>query len=95
MEPPQDRRIDRTDDGPRVFSVSELTGAVRRSLESDYGRVRVRGEISGMRRPSSGHLYFSLKDDRSQLRAVMFRGDATGLRFTPEDGIEVEGEGEI
>ncbi len=95
MEPPRDRHSTRANDDPRIFSVSELTGAVRRSLESTYGRVRVRGEISGMRRPSSGHLYFSLKDDRSQLRAVMFRGDAAGLRFTPADGLEVEGEGEV
>lgn len=95
MEPPQDNRAHRGADDPRIFSVSELAGAVKRSLESTYGRVRIRGEISGMRRPSSGHLYFSLKDERSQLRAVMFRGDAKGLRFTPGDGIEVEGEGEI
>lgn len=51
--------------------------------------VWVVGEISGLRAPSSGHLYFTLKDDRSQIRAVMFRGQAGLLRFRPEDGLEV------
>ncbi len=78
-----------------VYSVSELTAALKRTLESGYGRVRVRGEISGFRRPASGHLYFSLKDAEAQLRAVMFRGAAVGLRFVPADGLEVEAEGEI
>jgi exodeoxyribonuclease VII large subunit len=78
-----------------VYSVSELTGALKRTLESGYGRVRVRGEISGFRRPASGHLYFALKDQNAQLRAVMFRGAAAGLRFLPADGLEVEAEGEI
>jgi exodeoxyribonuclease VII large subunit len=78
-----------------IYRVSEITGAVRRTLESLYGRVRVRGEISNFRRPASGHHYFALKDEEAQLRAVMFRGDAVGLRFLPGDGIEVEVEGEI
>ncbi len=78
-----------------LFTVSEITGAVKRTLEAAYGRVRVRGEISGFRRPASGHLYFALKDGSAQLRTVMFRGAAAGLRFLPADGVEVEAEGEI
>jgi exodeoxyribonuclease VII large subunit len=78
-----------------ILTVSEVTGAIKNTLETDYGRVRVRGEISNLRQPSSGHFYFALKDDRSQLRSVMFRGSAVGLRFLPADGLEVEAEGEI
>lgn len=78
-----------------IYTVSQITGAVKRTLEDGYGRVRVRGEISNFRRPTSGHLYFALKDSGAQLRAVMFRGAAVGLRFLPADGLEVEAEGEI
>ena len=79
----------------QIYSVSEITGAIKHTLESQFGRVRVRGEIGNFRQPSSGHLYFALKDDQAQLRAVMFRGNAVGLRFLPADGLEVEVEGEI
>jgi exodeoxyribonuclease VII large subunit len=78
-----------------VYSVAELTGALRRTLEGAYAGVRVRGEISNFRCPTSGHLYFALKDDRAQLRAVMFRSAAAGLRFLPGDGLEVEAEGDV
>jgi len=78
-----------------VFSVSEITGAVRRTLEAGYGSVRVRGEITNLRRPASGHLYFALKDEAAQLKAVLFRGSAVGLRFLPADGLEVVAEGEL
>jgi exodeoxyribonuclease VII large subunit len=80
---------------PQILSVAELTGALRRTLESSYSGVRVRGEISNFRSPGSGHLYFALKDDRAQLRAVMFRSAAIGLRFLPGDGLEVEAEGDV
>jgi exodeoxyribonuclease VII large subunit len=78
-----------------IYSVAELAGALRRTLESGYTGVRVRGEISNFRSPGSGHLYFALKDDRAQLRAVMFRSAAIGLRFLPGDGLEVEAEGDV
>jgi exodeoxyribonuclease VII large subunit len=78
-----------------TYSVSEITGKVRRALEEGFGTVRVRGEISNLRRPASGHLYFALKDEAAQLRAVLFRGAAVGLRFLPADGLEVVAEGEI
>jgi exodeoxyribonuclease VII large subunit len=78
-----------------VYTVSEITGAVRRTLEAGYGRVRIRGEISNLRLNPSGHRYFVLKDELSQLRAVFFRGDALSLRFAPADGLEVEATGDI
>jgi exodeoxyribonuclease VII large subunit len=83
------------DDTLRTFTVTEAVGAVRTALERELGEVRVRGEISNFKEAVSGHLYFTLKDDRSQLRAVMFKGSTWGLRFLPADGLEVEADGEV
>ncbi|SNR56314.1 exodeoxyribonuclease VII large subunit [Paracoccus sediminis] len=77
------------------FTVSELSGAVKRSLEDQFGRVRVRGEIGRVSRPSSGHLYFDLKDDRSVLAAVTWKGQAAKLAQRPEEGMEVIATGRI
>lgn len=77
------------------FTVSELSGAVKRSLEDQFGRVRVRGEIGRVSRPSSGHLYFDLKDDRSVLAAVTWKGQASRLAQRPEEGMEVIATGRI
>jgi len=71
------------------YSVSEVSMAVKRTLEDNFGYVRVRGEISGYTQARSGHVYFSLKDDKSVLDAVCWRGTAGKLRFQPEDGLEV------
>ncbi|MDP5306454.1 exodeoxyribonuclease VII large subunit [Paracoccus spongiarum] len=71
------------------FTVSELSGAVKRSLEDQFGRVRVRGEVGRVSRPSSGHLYFDLKDDRAVLAAVTWKGQAARLAQRPEEGMEV------
>jgi exodeoxyribonuclease VII large subunit len=73
----------------RVLTVSELSRALRRTLDRDYGEVWVSGELSGVRRAPSGHVYFTLKDERSQLAAVLFRSTAATLPFTPRDGLEV------
>ncbi len=77
------------------FSVSELSGALKRTLEDAYGYVRVRGEISGFKRAGSGHLYFALKDERSLIDGVCWRGTAGKLGFEPEDGLEVIASGRI
>jgi exodeoxyribonuclease VII large subunit len=78
------------------FTVSELSGAVKRTLEGTYGHVRVRGEISGYRGPhSSGHCYFALKDDKSKIEAVVWRGVFSSLRFKPEEGMEVIATGKV
>jgi exodeoxyribonuclease VII large subunit len=74
---------------PRILTVTDLATQVKETLEGDFAEVWVSGEISGLRTPTSGHLYFTLKDDQSQIRAVMFRGYAGLLRFRPEDGLEV------
>lgn len=72
------------------FTVSELAGAIRRTIEGSYGFVRLRGEISGYRGPhSSGHAYFSLKDERARIDAVIWKGVFGALRFKPAEGLEV------
>ena len=78
------------------FSVSELAQAVKRALESGFGHVRLRGEISGYRGPhSSGHCYFSLKDENAKIDAVVWRGVFSALRFKPSEGLEVVATGKI
>lgn len=77
------------------FSVSELSGALKRTVENAYSHVRVRGEISGFKRAASGHLYMDLKDEGAVLNAVCWRGIAGRIRFQPEDGLEVVAVGKI
>jgi exodeoxyribonuclease VII large subunit len=79
----------------RVFSVRELMGALRTSLEREYADVWVEGEISNFRPAESGHLYFTLKDSEAQLRLVMFRTQARLLRFRPENGMQVVARGRL
>ncbi len=73
----------------RPLSVWELTSQIKDLLEAAFPEVWVAGEISNFARPQSGHCYLTLKDDRAQLRAVMWRGVAARLRFQPHDGLEV------
>ncbi len=78
------------------FTVSELSGALKRAIEDRFGYVRVRGEISGYRGPhSSGHVYFSLKDANARLDAVIWKGVFARLRVKPEEGLEVVATGKI
>lgn len=82
-------------DNAPAQSVSELSGALKRSVEEAFGHVRVRGEISGFKRHSSGHCYLSLKDDRACIDGVIWKGQAGMMRFRPEDGIEVIATGKL
>ncbi|WP_338501811.1 exodeoxyribonuclease VII large subunit [Sphingomonas kaistensis] len=76
-------------DNSPAMSVGDLASAVKRTVEDRFGRIRVRGEISGWKRHSSGHCYFTLKDDAACIDAVIWRGQAGSLAFRPEDGAEV------
>jgi exodeoxyribonuclease VII large subunit len=78
-----------------ALSVSEISGALRRTVEDRFGHVRVKGELSGYKRAASGHLYFSLKDADAKLDGVMWKGNAARLPFTPEDGLEVVATGKL
>lgn len=71
------------------YSVSEIAGALKRTVETAFGQVRVRGELSQFRRQASGHWYGSLKDERALIDLAMWKGQAAALTFRPEDGLEV------
>src|SRR3972149_7448035 len=74
---------------PAFLTVSELNQIVKATLEKELDAFWVVGEISNFRVPPSGHLYFTLKDDKSQIAAVMFRRRGLSLTFQPENGMEV------
>lgn len=80
---------------PRVFSVSELALAVKSSLEIEFGRVVVQGEISNYKQHSSGHHYFQLKDEKAQLEVALFKGPASRLGAPLQSGMAVQVEGEL
>jgi exodeoxyribonuclease VII large subunit len=82
-------------DNSPPLSVSELSGALKRTIENAFGQVRVRGEISGFKRHASGHCYFTLKDENACIDAVIWRSSASALAFRPEDGAEVIATGKL
>jgi exodeoxyribonuclease VII large subunit len=79
----------------RVFSVSELTAAIRGLLETGFGEIWVDGELSNCRAWNTGHVYFTLKDGGAQIKAVMFRSAVRYLKFKPEDGMHVVARGRL
>lgn len=74
----------------QVFTVSQLNQRARQLLEISFSGVRVEGELSSLSRPSSGHWYFTLKDDRAQVRCAMFKSSVARLKFLPKEGDRVE-----
>jgi exodeoxyribonuclease VII large subunit len=82
-------------DNSPALSVTELSGALKRTIENAFGQVRVRGEISGFKRHASGHCYFTLKDENACVDAVIWRTSAAVLAFRPEDGAEVIATGRL
>jgi exodeoxyribonuclease VII large subunit len=91
----QTELFEEEEDQSTVWSITGLTQAIRKSLQSQFPVVWVRGEISNLRSQSSGHRYFLLKDENSQLKAVFFRGDATGSGYLPKEGDDCLAYGEI
>ena len=77
------------------YSVSEIAGAVKRTLEGAFGRVRVRGEVTEFKRYPSGHIYFSLKDEGAKLQGVVWRSAVGRLGMMPENGVEVIATGRL
>lgn len=78
-----------------IYTVTELTRKIKAILEQNFPFIWLTGEISNFRIPSSRHYYFTLKDENSQIQAVMFRGQNQNLKFVPEDGLSVTGLGRI
>ena len=81
--------------GDKVFSVSEINSLLKDMLESSFPQICIEGEISNYRPNSSGHLYFTLKDEASQISAVMFRSAAAHIDFVPKDGTKVQCTGRL
>ena len=77
------------------FTVSEISGAVKRTIEGSFAHVRVRGEVGRLSRPRSGHIYLDLKDDRSVLASVIWKGVSARLATQPEEGMEVIATGRL
>jgi exodeoxyribonuclease VII large subunit len=79
----------------RIMTVSELTGKIRDLLAKNFTDIAVQGEISNCREAQSGHIYFTLKDDRAQVRCVFFKQQQRGIKFRPEDGLQMSVRGSI
>ena len=71
------------------YSVSEISDSIKGTLENSFGYVKVRGEVSGLSKPASGHIYLNLKDDKAVIKAIIWRSTAARISFVPEDGLEV------
>ena len=82
-------------DNAAPLSVSEISALLKRTVEDRFGFVRLRGELSGVKRAASGHLYCSLKDEKAVIDGVMWRGSAQRLAFMPEDGLEIIASGKL
>lgn len=80
---------------PAILKVSEINNAIKRQLEGEFGEIWLQGEISNFKNHSSGHWYFSLKDEKSQINAVMFRGFNNRIKFNPDSGMEVIVRGKV
>ena len=86
---------ERAGDNAGALSVSEISAALKRHVEQGFSHVRIRGEISGFTRASSGHLYFALKDEKAAMDAIMWKGSTLRLAFAPQNGIEVIATGKL
>ncbi|EJU11768.1 exodeoxyribonuclease VII large subunit [Novosphingobium sp. 11B] len=82
-------------DNAAPLSISEISNLLKRTVEDRFGFVRLRGELSGVKRAASGHLYCALKDDKAVIDGVMWKGGAQRLAFRPEDGVEVIATGKL
>ena len=80
---------DIVDHEDEIISVGQLNQQAKQLLENEFKGVAVLGEISNLARPSSGHIYFTLKDENGELRCAMFRGNNQYLKFKPGNGMEV------
>ena len=77
------------------FTVTELSGAIKRVIEQEFGHVRIRGEVGRVSRPRSGHIYLDLKDDNAVISGVIWKGVASRLQTQPEEGMEVIATGRV
>lgn len=93
--PPTDNTEESAGGAATIFTVSQLTAEIKTLIEARFPFIWIQGEISNLRRPPSGHLYFTLKDEAAQISAVIFRGQQHHLKFQPENGLSITGLGRI
>ncbi len=86
---------ERAGDNAGALSVTEISALLKRHVETGFAHVRIRGEISGFKRPASGHLYLALKDENAVIDGVMWKGNAARLAFNAQDGVEVIATGKL
>ncbi|WP_068070684.1 exodeoxyribonuclease VII large subunit [Novosphingobium lentum] len=86
---------ERAGDNAAPLSITEISALLKRTVEDRFGFVRLRGELSGVKRAASGHLYCSLKDEGARIDGVMWKGSVQRLSFRPEDGVEVIATGKL
>lgn len=86
---------ERKGDNAEPLSITEISTMLKRTVEDRFGFVRLRGELSGVKRAASGHMYCALKDEKAVIDGVMWRGNAQRLAFQPEDGLEVIASGKL
>ena len=79
----------------KEYSVSEISNSIKNTLEDSFGYIRVRGEISGLQQPTSGHMYFNLKDENAVIRGIIWKSNVSRIGFRPEDGLEVVCSGKL
>ena len=79
----------------KEYLVSEISNSIKNTLEDSFGYVRVRGEISGLQQPSSGHMYFNLKDENAVIRGIVWKSNVSRIGFRPEDGLEAVCSGKL
>ena len=89
------RPIEDAVESEHVFSVSEITSPIKEVIEGEFPEVWVVGEVSNCKLHSSGHTYFTLKDDAAQIRCVLFSGSARRLSVLPEDGLKLYARGRV
>ena len=85
----------RSGDNAEPLTITEISAALKRTVEDRFGFVRLRGELSGVKRAASGHMYMALKDEKAVIDGVMWRGSAQRLSFAAEDGLEVVASGKL
>jgi exodeoxyribonuclease VII large subunit len=94
MDRPDEREAPARGNSPE-YTVSEISGAIKRTLEGEFGRVRVRGEITELKAYPSGHIYMALKDEGAKIRAIIWRFAVPRLTLKPENGVEVIATGKV
>ena len=73
----------------KEFTVTEISASIKETLEDNFGYVKVRGEVSGLSKPASGHVYLNLKDENAIIKAIAWRSTVAKLSFMPDEGLEV------